>query len=87
LIFFTALLAMLAFAALTQGWLRRRNTLLESGLLIVVVLTLMQPHFVSDPLGIPSWVAWIFGIALFAGLYFLQPKMYLGWKRQGARVA
>ncbi len=73
LIFLTGLLALLAFASLTQGWLRRRNTILESLLLGVVVFTLMQPHFTSDRLGIPSWVVWIFGLALFAALYFLQP--------------
>jgi TRAP transporter 4TM/12TM fusion protein len=44
----TAITAMLAFAAATQGWFLRRNRWYESAALLVVTFTLLRPGFWLD---------------------------------------
>lgn len=44
----TAVVAMLVFAAATQGWFVRRNRWYESVLLLLVTFTLLRPDFLFD---------------------------------------
>ena len=48
LIFFVALLAMMCFAAATQGWVLVRATIIERLALLVVVVALFRPDFVMN---------------------------------------
>jgi TRAP transporter 4TM/12TM fusion protein len=54
LIFVVALLAMLSFAAATQGWMLIRATIVERVLLLVVVVCFFRPDFVLDQFS-PAW--------------------------------
>lgn len=68
----TALAGMFAFAAATQGFLRRKSHRWESALLLVSTWILFRPGSLNSlfPLGD---VAWSFlGLGLYAGVYFLQ---------------
>ena len=64
LIFFVALLAMMCFAAATQGWVLVRATIIERLALLVVVVALFRPDFIMNqvypefaPLDVERFVA------------------------------
>ncbi len=54
-VFIVALIAMLVFAAGTMGWFVTRSKLWESGVLVVVALTLFRPGFWLDQIQ-PPWI-------------------------------
>jgi TRAP transporter 4TM/12TM fusion protein len=77
LIFFTALLAMFAFAALTQRYLLTRNSLLESLALVGVVAVLMRPGFFVEclPALSQSTLPWYgVGVLLYTLVIALQVR-------------
>ena len=75
-IFTTAVVAMFAFANLTQNFFIARNRLYESALLILVVAMLMRPYYFADLLSFDhSWgkfAVYVLGVAVYASIYFLQ---------------
>ncbi len=75
-IFTTAVVAMFAFANLTQNFFIVRNRLYESALLILVVAMLMRPYYFADLLSFDrSWgkfAVYVLGVAVYASIYFLQ---------------
>ncbi|NCC53742.1 MAG: DUF3394 domain-containing protein, partial [Spartobacteria bacterium] len=79
-VFFTALAAMFAFAALTQGFFRTRNRLYESAALAIVVFVLLRPYYTAEIiLGLPAHMHYLTSagaLLLFAGVYALQ------WRRR-----
>lgn len=52
-IFFVATVAMLLFAAATQGWFLARNRMWESALLLLIAFTLFRPGFWMDMVSPP----------------------------------
>ncbi|MDC7232053.1 MAG: TRAP transporter permease [Spirochaetales bacterium] len=71
-IFVTALLAMFAFAALTQGYFFIRNKWYEGIALGVGALTLLRPDLVGKWIGLssaPTQVVMLIGIAVIAFIY------------------
>ena len=78
-IFFTATIAMFAFAALTQNYTMVRNRPQESLLLLVTVLILLRPDLFEGWMGAPRWACHIAGILFFAAVHTLQ------WPRRRAR--
>jgi len=68
----TALAGMFAFAAATQGFLRRHNRWWESGLLLGATWILFRPGSLDPlvPLGDVGWS--LAGLALYAGVFLLQ---------------
>lgn len=71
-IFITALLAMFAFAALTQGYFQRKNRLHESLLLALTTMVLLRPGIFDRLLPINRDVILCIGIFLFFFVAFLQ---------------
>ncbi|WBU64912.1 TRAP transporter permease [Paracoccus aerodenitrificans] len=53
-VFLTATLAMLLFAAATQGWFLTRNNILESVALLLIAFTIFRPGFWMDMVA-PPW--------------------------------
>ena len=71
-VFLVGLLAMLAFASLTRGWIRTRTSLLENGALAVAILFLMLPNIFAKATGIAK-PGWMFGgVLLLGGAWFLN---------------
>jgi TRAP transporter 4TM/12TM fusion protein len=71
----TALAGMFAFAAATQGFLRRKSHKWESALLLLSTWILFRPGSLNAlyPLGDLVWS--LVGLAIYAGVFFLQtPK-------------
>jgi TRAP transporter 4TM/12TM fusion protein len=88
IIFFTAVVAMFAFANLTQNFFIARNRIYESALMIGVVALLMRPYYFVDLLSItPSWgkfFIYFLGIALYGLIYLMQlPRA----RRQAKKLA
>ena len=72
-IFSTAVLAMFAFAALTQNYFVARNRIYESLLLAAVCLIILRPYAVMDYFGFGNKFLWYaIGLALFGLVYVLQ---------------
>ncbi len=71
-IFLTSVIAMFAFAALTQGWFIAKNRWFEGILLAAVSFGLLRPHLVSRYLNIPSYAVAIISIALYAIIFIMQ---------------
>jgi TRAP transporter 4TM/12TM fusion protein len=72
-IFITSVLAMFAFAALTQNWFIARNRIYESVLLAGVTAILFRPYAFADMLHFGSKFAWyVIGVALFGFVYLIQ---------------
>ncbi|WFB34367.1 TRAP transporter permease [Kiritimatiellota bacterium B12222] len=69
---FTALAGMFAFAAATQGFLRRKNHWWEGALLLISTWILFRPgsmdHFL--PLGAIAWS--VVGLSVYAAVFFIQ---------------
>ena len=73
LIFLTGVLAMCAFAALTQHYFIARNRVHESLLLAGTVLVLLRPYLVKDLLPYDTkYVSYLIGLGLFGAAYALQ---------------
>ena len=71
-IFLTSVVAMFAFAALTQGWFIAKNRWYEGILLGAVAFGLLRPHLVSRILGMSSLLVAILSIGLYVVIYILQ---------------
>jgi len=74
-IFITSLIAMFAFAALTQGWFKFKNKWYDSILLLIVAFTLLRPYYVSGIIGIgadKSILVSVAAIFIFGMVHFLQ---------------
>ena len=71
-IFISALLAMFAFAALTQGFFFIKNKWFEGVALGVAAFTLLRPDYVGDLIGLgeaPKQIIMVMGIILMAIIY------------------
>lgn len=68
----TALAGMFAFAAATQGFLRRKSHVWESGLLLLTTWILFRPGSLNSfyPLGDTLWA--IVGLMIYALVFFIQ---------------
>ncbi|WP_455382748.1 TRAP transporter permease [Salinispira pacifica] len=76
-IFFTSLMAMFAFAALTQNFFAARNRWYESILLAAVTFTLLRPYLVTDLLGLSESLRYpvmVSALVIFGGVYLLQRR-------------
>lgn len=64
LVFIVGLLAMLAFASLTRGWIRCKTSILEGIGLVVAILMMMLPNIFAEKIGMakPAWIGC--GVAL-----------------------
>ncbi|MCG8452771.1 MAG: TRAP transporter permease [Spirochaetales bacterium] len=87
-VFFTAMLAMFAFAALTQGWMRTRLKIWEYFALGAISFGLLMPGLLADHLldpflGVNSFTEGR-GTTVLLGAVFLAAYALLFW-RQGAR--
>jgi TRAP-type uncharacterized transport system fused permease subunit len=76
-VFITAVLAMFAFANLTQHFFIAKNRIYESALLILVVAMLMRPGYFMERLPFmgESWGKYgiyILGLALYGLIYLMQ---------------
>jgi TRAP-type uncharacterized transport system fused permease subunit len=75
-IFITAVIAMFAFANLTQNFFITKNRIYESILLVLVVALLMRPAFFADLVSLEqSWSKFVIygvGFAVYALIYVLQ---------------
>jgi TRAP-type uncharacterized transport system fused permease subunit len=72
MVFTTALVAMFAFASLTQNWFFRKNRLWEMGLLLASVVFLLRPDAFTEWWGVGTWLPWTIGLGAFAGTAALQ---------------
>ena len=73
IIFITGILAMFAFAALTQNWFIARNRIYESVLLAGVTLILFRPNMFINYLHFGNKMTWyVIGAALFGFIYLIQ---------------
>ncbi len=76
-IFFTSLMAMFAFAALTQNYFATRNRWYEALLLAAVTFTLFRPYFVTGLLGFADGMRYpvmVAALLVLAGVYLLQRR-------------
>ncbi len=71
-IFITSVVAMFAFAALTQGWFIAKNRWYEGILLGAVAFGLLRPHLVGRYLGISSFMVAIVAIVLYIIIFVMQ---------------
>ncbi len=71
-IFTTSVIAMFAFAALTQGYFTQKNKWYEGILLGIVAFTLLRPHLIGDFIKTNSVLASILAIILYAGIFLMQ---------------
>jgi TRAP transporter 4TM/12TM fusion protein len=71
-IFITALVALFAFAALTQNYLTRKNRFEESIALAAVTLILFRPGLFQEWIGGGRSLWYVVGIALFAAVFGAQ---------------
>ena len=71
-IFVTSIIAMFAFAALTQGYFTQKNRWYEGILLGVVAFTLLRPHLMGSFLRVPSVIASLLALGLYALIFLMQ---------------
>lgn len=74
-VFLTTLIAMFAFAALTQNFFVRKNRWYEAIALGLVTLVLLRPYFTTSLLGLPESMRYAVSFAaigLYALIYILQ---------------
>jgi TRAP transporter 4TM/12TM fusion protein len=84
-IFITGVLAMFAFAALTQNWFIVRNRIYESVLLAGVTLILFRPNMFINYLHFGNKMTWyVIGAALFGFIYLIQWPRARAAARQAA---
>lgn len=79
-IFTSCLIAMFAFASLTQQFLIVRNRWYESMILLLVTLILMQPQIFQGWIGLHRFAMIAIGLFLFGGVYFMQRRRRVGRK-------
>jgi TRAP transporter 4TM/12TM fusion protein len=76
-IFFTTLIAMFAFASVTQNYFITRNRWYEALLLLLTTFVLLRPYYTTNFLGIAEsyrYVVSIAALAVYAGVYLLQVR-------------
>lgn len=73
-VFAVSLVAMFAFAAAMQGFFADHCSWVERGFLLLLCLILFRPSIAGDAIGIAREVVQAAGMALYAGLYFLQKQ-------------
>jgi TRAP transporter 4TM/12TM fusion protein len=85
IIFTTGVLAMLAFAAMTQNFFIAKNRIYEAILLAGVTLILLRPQLFMDYLHFGSKFLWyVIGAALFGFIYMIQlPRVRATAKEKG----
>ncbi len=74
-IFFTTLVAMFAFAALTQNFFIRKNRWYEAILLALVTFVLLRPYYTTSLLGLDEGFRYIVSVGalvVYAGIFLLQ---------------
>ncbi len=71
-IFTTSVVAMFAFAALTQGWFIAKNRWYEALLLAGVAFGLLRPHLVSSWLHLPSTIIAILSLGVYVLVFVIQ---------------
>ena len=71
-IFITGVIAMFAFAALTQGYFTQKNRWYEGILLGIVAFTLLRPHLIGSYLKVPGAIASLIAIAVYGVIYLMQ---------------
>ncbi len=71
-IFITSIIAMFAFAALTQGYFTQKNRWYEGILLGVVAFTLLRPHLMGSYLRVPSVIASLLALGLYVLIFLMQ---------------
>jgi TRAP transporter 4TM/12TM fusion protein len=71
-IFLTSIIAMFAFAALTQGYFTQKNKWYEGVLLGIVAFTLLRPHLIGGYLKVPGVIASIIAIVVYGVIYLMQ---------------
>ncbi|MCD6398162.1 MAG: TRAP transporter permease [Spirochaetaceae bacterium] len=71
-IFITSIIAMFAFAALTQGYFTQKNRWYEGILLGLVAFTLLRPHLIGSFLRVPSILASLLAIGLYLLIFLMQ---------------
>lgn len=72
-IFIMTCVGTFAFAAATQGWFIRKNSWYDTLLLLLVSAMMFRPDFFARVVGIENhYLAYLLGVALWAGIYFLQ---------------
>jgi len=74
-IFITSIIAMFAFASLTQGYFTQKNRWYEGILLGLVAFTLLRPHLMGSFLKVPSVIASLIALGLYVLIFLMQmPK-------------
>ncbi len=71
-IFITSVIAMFAFAALTQGWFIAKNRWYEALLLAGVAFGLLRPHLVSSWFHLPSTIIAIMSLGIYVLVFVIQ---------------
>jgi len=72
IILITGVIAMFAFASLTQNFLLRRNRIHEAILLALTVFLLLRPDLFAAQFGVSKFIVYILGLAVFVLVYGLQ---------------
>ena len=83
-IFITSVVAMFAFAALTQGWFIVKNRWYEGILLAGVAFGLLRPHLVGRFIGVSSLIVAFLSLGLYAIIYLMQKPRAMKAKAAGA---
>lgn len=76
-IFFTTLIAMFSFAAVTQNYFITKNRWYEGLLLLMTTFILLRPYFTTNLLGIDESYRYVVSVAallIYGGVFFLQKK-------------
>jgi len=72
-IFIMTCVGTFAFAAATQGWFIMKNSWYDTLLLMLVSAMMFRPDFFARLVGIENhYLAYLFGVALWGGIYLLQ---------------
>ncbi|OEU73266.1 MAG: C4-dicarboxylate ABC transporter [Desulfuromonadales bacterium C00003068] len=72
-IFIMTCVGTFAFAAATQGWFIMKNSWYDTLLLMLVSAMMFRPDFFARVVGIENhYLAYLFGVALWGGIYLLQ---------------
>ncbi|RKX88602.1 MAG: TRAP transporter permease [Spirochaetes bacterium] len=82
-IFITSVVAMFAFAALTQGWFIVKNRWYEGILLAGVAFGLLRPHLVGRFIGVSSLIVAFLSLGLYVIIYLMQKPRAMKAKAAG----
>lgn len=73
IIFSTAFIGMMAFACFTQGYFITKTNIIERFIFLAIVPFMFLPKIVESYFTLPThYLSYIIGLAIFAGLYFMQ---------------